>query len=435
MLRQTEKCQAAFARGEKVLVGGVNSPVRAFAAVGGTPPTIAKGKGAYVTDIDGNTYIDYVGSYGPLILGHAYEQAATAIGKQAIRGASYGAPTTDETLLAEAIAAAIESVEKVRFVSSGTEAAMTAVRLARGATGRSKIIKCAGGYHGHMDALLVSAGSGATTLGVPSSAGIPASAVADTILVGYNDVNEVKQAFDLANGQVAAVLIEPVAGNMGVVPPETGYLSDLRTLCDGSGALLIFDEVMTGFRVSYGGAQQLYGVRPDITVLGKIIGGGMPVGAIAGPAKLMDHLAPLGSVYQAGTLSGNPVTMACGLATISALRSEGFYEQLEDTSANLEAGILRAAAAANLEGKVCINRVGSMLCCFFRAGPVRNYKEAKSSNLQAFAVYFQAMLQAGIYLPPSQFESIFVSSAHTKIDLKRTVEAAEEAFAEAAKLM
>ncbi len=435
MTEGTKKSQAAFRRGGKVLVGGVNSPVRAFSAVGGTPPVIERAKGSKLTDIDGNEYIDYVGSYGPAILGHAPEPVVTAICKAIHRGTSYGAPTEVETHLAEAIVAAVESIEKLRFVSSGTEAAMSAVRLARGATGREKIVKLIGCYHGHADALLVSAGSGATTLGVPSSAGVPASATADTLLVAYNDAGAMRAAFAEHGEEIAAVLVEPVAGNMGVVPPAEGYLSSLRDVCDAHGALLIFDEVMTGFRVAFGGAQALYGVRPDLTVLGKIVGGGMPVGAFGGPADVMKHLAPEGPVYQAGTLSGNPAAMAAGLATLQELRAEGFYEELERKSALLEAGLRKAAAGADLGGRVCLNRVGSMLGCFFTPGEVTDYASATASNAKAYAAYFHAMLAAGVYLAPSQFEAMFASAAHSEEDIGRTCEAAGLAFAKAAKLL
>jgi glutamate-1-semialdehyde 2,1-aminomutase len=431
----TTKSQAAFRRGAKVLVGGVNSPVRAFAAVGGTPPVIERAKGSRLTDIDGNEYIDYVGSYGPAILGHAPEPVVTAICKAIHRGTSYGAPTEPETHLAEAIVAAVASIEKLRFVSSGTEAAMSAVRLARGATGRDKIVKLIGCYHGHADALLVSAGSGATTLGVPSSPGVPAGATADTLLAAYNDADAMRKLFRKHGREIAAVLVEPVAGNMGVVPPADGYLQALRGICDNYGALLIFDEVMTGFRVAFGGAQELYGVRPDITVLGKIVGGGLPVGAFGGPAEIMNHLAPEGPVYQAGTLSGNPAAMAAGLATLQELRAEGFYERLERASALLESHLRKAAAAAAVEAKVCFRRVGSMLCCFFTPGPVVDYASATASNTEAYAAYFHAMLAAGVYLAPSQFEAMFVSAAHSDEDIARTGEAAGLAFAKAAKVL
>jgi len=433
MRKRTEKSEAAFRRGAKVLVGGVNSPVRAFAAVGGTPPVIQRGKGSRLTDIDGNEYIDYVGSYGPAILGHAPEPVVTAISKAVHRGTSYGAPTEGETLLAEAIASAVGSIEKIRFVSSGTEAAMSAVRLARGATGRDRIVKFTGCYHGHADALLVSAGSGATTLGVPSSPGVPAGATADTLLLDYNDLPAVRKAFAEHGGEIAGVLVEPVAGNMGVVPPAEGFLQGLRELCSDSGALLIFDEVMTGFRVAFGGAQELYDVRPDLTVLGKIVGGGLPVGALGGPADLMKHLSPEGPVYQAGTLSGNPAAMAAGLATLRELREEGFYERLEETGASLEAGLRSAAEEAGLKDEVCFSRVGSMMCCFFAPGAVRDYASAKASSTAAYAAYFHAMLEAGVYLAPSQFEAMFVSAAHSDEDVNQTCRAASGAFAEAAK--
>jgi len=435
MPRRSEKSKAAFARANKVLVGGVNSPVRAFSAVGGTPPIIAEGKGAYLTDIDGNTYVDYVCSYGPAILGHAPEAVVTAINKAAHRGTSFGAPCEAETKLAEAIIATIPSIEKVRFTSSGTEAVMSAIRLARGVTGRTKIIKCPGCYHGHADALLVAAGSGATSLGVPSSPGVPPNATADTLLVAYNDLAAMSKTLETAGDDLAAVLIEPVAGNMGVIAPKEGYLQGLRRLCDARGALLIFDEVMTGFRVAQGGAQALYGVRPDITVLGKIIGGGLPVGAFGASAEIMSHLAPEGPVYQAGTLSGNPVAMAAGLAVITALREDGFYESLETKSADLAAGLMAAARSAGLEGHVTLNRVGSMFSVFFAAGAVCDYAAATAGNAEAFAAWFHTLLEEGIYLPPSPFEAAFVSAAHSQDDISKTVDAAEKGFAAAARLM
>lgn len=409
--------------------------MRAFTAVGGHPPVIAKAKGAKITDVDGNTYIDYVGSYGPAILGHATEPVVTAIAKAIRNGMSYGAPTQGETLLAEAVVAAVASIEKLRFVSSGTEAVMSAVRLARGVTGRSKIVKCTGCYHGHADAFLVSAGSGAATLGVPSSPGVPQGATADTVLIPYNDSAAATEVFERFGGEIAALLVEPVAGNMGVVPPADGYLSSLRDLCDTHGALLIFDEVMTGFRVAYGGAQELYGVRPDITTLGKIIGGGMPVGAFGASAEIMRHLSPEGPVYQAGTLSGNPIAMAAGLATLEALREESFYERLEAASAALSEGLAGAADGAGLTDKICFNRVGSMLCCFFTGGPVCDYAQASSGKADAFGAYFHAMLDNGVYLAPSRFEAMFVSAAHTDSDIASTIDAAGEAFAAAARLM
>lgn len=436
MTRNTSKSHEAFTRAQRVLVGGVNSPVRAFAAVGGTPPVIARAAGAHIVDLDGNDYVDYVGSYGPAILGHAHGEVIAAIAEAAGRGTSYGAPTEAETLLAEEIIAALSSIEKVRFVSSGTEAVMTAVRLARGFTGRGKIVKFIGCYHGHSDALLVSAGSGALTLGVPSSPGVPPGATADTILVNYNDLDTVERAFEEYPKQVAAVLLEPVVGNMGVVLPAAGFLRGLRELCTQAGSLLIFDEVMTGFRVACGGVQSLEKVTPDLTTLGKIIGGGMPVGAVGGRAEIMDKLAPLGPVYQAGTLSGNPAAMAAGLATLRAIRKDkDFYVKLEAASAKLAQGLLAAADKAGLGGKVCINRAGSMLTAFFTPGPVTDFASATASDTKAFAAYFQAMLDAGVYLPPSQYEAIFVSAAHSPADLQATVAAAAGAFAAAAKVM
>ncbi|MDP6544657.1 MAG: glutamate-1-semialdehyde 2,1-aminomutase [Phycisphaerae bacterium] len=435
MSRRTEKSEAAFAHAGKVLVGGVNSPVRAFAAVGGTPPVIAKATGSQITDIDGNTYVDCVCGYGPAILGHASEPVVTAINKAVRNGTTYGAPTEIETKLACAVVAAIESIEQVRFVSSGTEAVMSAVRLARGVTGRDKIIKCIGCYHGHADSFLVAAGSGAATLGTPSSPGVPAGAAAQTLLVGYNDLAGVQAILEADGKEVAAVLVEPIAGNMGVVPPGPGYLQGLRDLCDAHDTLLIFDEVITGFRVGYSGAQGLYGVTPDLTTLGKIIGGCMPVGAFGGRADIMQNLAPVGDVYQAGTLSGNPAAMSAGLATLAELREDGFYQRLETVSASIAAGMQAAAIEAGIGSKVCFNCVGAMMCCFFTPGPVTDFASASKSNTKAHAAYFHAMLDAGVYLAPSQFEAMLVSAAHTDADVDLTIQAARTAFAAAAELM
>jgi len=428
MARKTDKSRIAFERAKGVLVGGVNSPVRAFTAVGGQPPVIAEAAGAYVTDLDGNRYVDYVGGYGPAILGHAHPGVVQAVADAVAHGSCPGAPTEAETLLAEAIRAAFPSVEQLRMTSSGTEAVMTAVRLARGATGRRKIVKCAGCYHGHADAMLVSAGSGAATLGVASSAGVPAGAVADTLVVPYNDLGAMRWAIDESPEPVAAVLVEPVAANMGVVPPAEGYLAGLRDLCDRCGAMLIFDEVITGFRVACGGAQQRYRVRADITTLGKIIGGGLPAAAVGARAGIMSHLAPLGSVYQAGTLSGNPAAVAAGLATLNVLSAEGFYERLERVSSELEQGLRQAARDAGLDGRVCVNRVGSLLSCFFCPGPVVDFATVSAGHSAAFAAYFGAMLDAGIFLAPSAFEAMFVSAAHGHLEVQRTVESARGAF-------
>ena len=431
MSRRIAASEAAFRRARLTLVGGVNSPVRAYSAVGGEPAFISSAAGSKLTDLDGNEYVDYVCGYGPAILGHAHPAVVEAVAAVIGRGFCYGAPTEAESELAERIVAAMPSIEKVRFVSSGTEAVMSAIRLARGATGRERIVKFIGCYHGHADALLVAAGSGATTLGTPSSPGVPAGAVADTILLPYNDLAAVEAAFAERGRQIAAVLVEPVAGNMGVVAPAEGFLPGLRRLCDAHDALLIFDEVMTGFRVAGGGAQELYGVRADLTTLGKIIGGGMPVGAFGGSGGVMSHLAPSGPVYQAGTLSGNPVAMAAGIATLDAVRAEGFYAALERSSAALASGLRGAADAAGMGEKVCFSRVGSMLCGFFTPGPVTDYASATASDTGAFGRFFQAMLDGGVNLAPSQYEAMFVSAAHSDEDIARTGRAAETAFAAA----
>jgi len=430
-----DKSEEAFARARGVLVGGVNSPVRAFKAVGGTPLVIDSAAGARITDVDGNEYIDLVGSYGPLIHGHAQEQVVTAVTKAARRGTSFGAPTEAETRLAELLLEAYPRAEKVRLVNSGTEACMAAIRLARAATGRDKIIKCVGCYHGHVDALLVQAGSGATTLGTPSSPGIPQAVTADTILVDYNDLDAVAAALEAHDGRIAGMILEPVGGNMGVVRPEAGYLPGLRELCDRHGAVLIFDEVMTGFRLAFGGAQQVYDVPADLTTVGKVIGGGMPVGAYLGPASLMDQVAPLGEVYQAGTLSGNPLATAGGLAALEPLRDAAIYGRLEALGVELAAGLREAATEAGLGERICINRAGSMITVFFTPGPVTDYAGATASNTAAYAAFFHAMLDSGVYLPPSQFEAWFISLAHTDEDVAATAKAAAGAFAAAANVM
>ena len=428
MNNKSNRSVAAFERASRVLVGGVDSPVRAFKAVGGVPLFIGSGAGSKVYDLDGSEYVDYVGSYGPAILGHAHGEVVEALRETAGSGTSFGAPNEAETVLAEMIIERVSSVEKVRFVNSGTEAVMTACRLARGVTGRDIIIKCSGCYHGHLDSMLVAAGSGATTLGIPSSPGVPAGATAETLLVDYNNLDAVREVMQVSAGKIAGIIVEPIAGNMGVVPPADGYLAGLREICDDNGVLLILDEVMTGFRVAPGGAQELFGVRADITTMGKIIGGGLPVGAVGAPAGIMDNLAPLGAIYQAGTLSGNPLAMAAGIATLKLIGADGFYDTLESTSAQLEQGLKAQASAAGLAGKVCINRVGSMICVFFTPGPVTDYASATGSDTKAFATWFHAMTRAGIYLPPSQFETIFVSGAHSEQDISKTVAAAGLAF-------
>ncbi len=422
-----DKSQAAFERAKRAIAGGVNSPVRAFAAVGGTPPFIAKGAGAKLTDIDGNEYVDFVMSWGPLILGHAHPRVVEAIARAAAEGTSFGAPTERETALAEEIKDAFPSMELVRLTSSGTEAAMSAVRLARGFTGRDTLIKFDGCYHGHGDSLLVKAGSGATTFGTPSSPGVLAAAAKETVSLRYNDADRVADYLKKHGDEIAAVIVEPVAGNMGVVPPANGFLEALRELTEKYGALLIFDEVITGFRVARGGAQERFGVRADLTVLGKIIGGGLPVGAYGGRRDILEKLSPLGPVYQAGTLSGNPVAVAAGLATLEALKVPGTYLELERTSKLLADGL--AAAAAKAGAAATANRVGSMMTLFFAPGPVRDYEEALASDTKAYARFHAGMLARGVYLAPSQFEAAFVSTAHTDESIAFAVRAAEEALA------
>jgi glutamate-1-semialdehyde 2,1-aminomutase len=412
---------------ERVIPGGVNSPVRAFRSVGGQPPFIARGDGARITDADGRSYLDFVGSWGPLILGHAPAAVVEAISETARRGTSYGAPTELEVRMAETIAAAYPSMEMVRLVSSGTEAAMSAIRLARGATGRDVLVKFDGGYHGHADSLLVKAGSGGATFSIPDSRGVPAALAALTVTLEFNDVVGLRDLFRRRGGEIAAVIVEPVAGNMGVVPPAPGFLETLREVTAEHGALLIFDEVITGFRIAYGGAQARYGVQPDLTCLGKIIGGGLPVGAYGGRRAIMAHVAPLGGVYQAGTLSGNPLAVAAGLATLAALRTSGIYERLEQLGAQLERGIQEAARKAGVP--LTVNRVGSMLTAFFCDGPVTDYTSARRADTKRYAAYFQGMLERGVYLAPSQFEAAFVSLAHSDADLDHAAQAATESLA------
>jgi glutamate-1-semialdehyde 2,1-aminomutase len=416
-----------FARAVELIPGGVNSPVRAFRGVGGTPRFISSAKGATMTDADGRTYVDYVGSWGPMILGHADDEVLAALAAALTRGTSYGAPTELELEVAEEVIAAVPSVEMVRMVNSGTEATMSAIRLARGATGRTKLVKFEGCYHGHGDSLLVKAGSGVATLGLPDSPGVPAAVAAGTITVAFNDAAALAQVFAEHGADVAAVIIEPVVGNMGCVPPADGYLQAVRELCTRHGALLIFDEVMTGFRVARGGAQALYNVTPDITTLGKIIGGGLPVGAYGGSRDLMNHVAPAGPIYQAGTLSGNPLAMTAGLATLRRLRDASVYEQLERAGARLTAGLAAAAESAGV--KTVTNRVGSMFTSFFTDAPVTDWPSANRSDRARYGRFFHAMLAEGVYLAPSQFEAAFVSLAHTDELLERTVAAARAAFA------
>ena len=422
--------RAVMERARQLFPGGVNSPVRAFRAVGGDPVVMASGAGARVTDVDGRTYVDLLASWGPLILGHAHPAVVQAISEAAQRGTSFGAPTEAEIRLAELITAAMPAMERVRFVSSGTEAAMSALRLARAATNRAKILKFDGCYHGHSDALLVAAGSGVLTLGLPASAGVPATWTADTLSVPYNDLTAAEQAFEKYPDEIAAVVVEPVAGNMGVVPPRIGFLAGLRELTTRHGALLIFDEVITGFRVGPNGAQGRYGVTPDLTCLGKIIGGGMPVGAYGGRAELMRLIAPEGPVYQAGTLSGNPVAMSAGAATLELLRDAAVYERLESLAARLEAGI--SAASQHAGTRLRVQRVGSMLTPFLTADDVHDEATAKHADVERYAQLFHGLLARGVYAAPSQFEAWFVSLAHTEADVEAVIQAVSEALASSA---
>jgi glutamate-1-semialdehyde 2,1-aminomutase len=415
-----------FQRACQLMPGGVNSPARAFGAVGGEPIVIERGDGAYMWDVDGNRYIDFVGSWGPLILGHAHPAVVAAVEKAARSGMSFGAPTETENTLAELIAEAVPSIEKVRLVSSGTEATMSAIRLARGFTGRDIIVKFAGNYHGHVDSLLVAAGSSAATLAVPNSPGVTAGTSRDTLVLQYNDVGGLKQAFAAHGARIAAAIFEPIVGNMGVVVPSREFLASLRDLTRLHGALLICDEVMTGFRVAYGGAQQLLGIEPDLTTLGKILGGGLPVGAYGGRADVMDHVLPAGKVFQAGTLSGNPLATAAGCATLRALRDDPPYERLERMSARLESGLRAAATEAGVAHQLA--RVGSMMTLFFTAEPVIDWPTASRCDTQRFARWFWALLIRGVYLPCSQYEALFVSAAHSETDIDVTITAAREAL-------
>jgi glutamate-1-semialdehyde 2,1-aminomutase len=421
-----ERSAAAFERAKAVIPGGVNSPVRAFKGVGGSPVFVSAASGSRITDLDGNGYIDYVMSWGPLILGHAYPAVIEAVTRAASRGTSYGAPTEAESELAELVIAMVPSVEKVRFCSSGTEATMSALRLARGFTGRDKFVKFAGCYHGHGDSFLISAGSGALTMGTPDSPGITAGTASDTLSLPYNDLGAVRAAFEANPNAVAAVIIEPYVGNMGFVLPGPGFLAGLRELCTAHGTLLIFDEVMTGFRVAPGGVQEREGIRPDLTTLGKIIGGGLPVGAFGGRAEIMDQLSPLGSVYQAGTLSGNPLAMAAGTATLRALREPGVYERLDAAGARFIEGLDDVFGRHGVPHQAGAR--GSMVGFFFTDQPVVDLASAKTADTAFYARFFHAMLDRGVYLAPSQFEASFLSLAHTDADIDATIAAADDAI-------
>jgi len=421
-----DKSKALFAQANNTLVGGVNSPVRAFKGVGGEPFFVASGKGATITDADGNEYIDYVLSWGPLVLGHAHEAIETAVRDALSRGASFGIPTEAEITLAEKLVALVPSLEKVRLVNSGTEATMSAIRLARGYTHRDLVVKIEGCYHGHVDSLLVKAGSGLTTLGVPTSPGIPKAYAATTLTVPFNDLDAIRDVFEEHGQNIACVIVEPVAGNMGVIPPKKGYLKGLRSFTSDYGALLIFDEVMSGFRAALGGAQERYGVTPDLTTLGKVIGGGLPVGAYGGPAEIMDHLSPVGPVYQAGTLSGNPLATAAGIAALDTLSQPGVVESLEAKLKQLGDGFADIAREAGIP--ICQTQVGSMACMFFHEGPIRNYSDATQSNTERYGKFFWGMLERGVYFAPSQYEACFMSTAHEDGHLNKTLDAAREVF-------
>jgi glutamate-1-semialdehyde 2,1-aminomutase len=427
--RKTEQSRRLQQRAESMIPGGVNSPVRAFRAVGGDPPFIVRGKGSHIWDADENEFIDYIGSWGPLILGHAEPSVLDAIVSAACNGTSFGASTPLEADLAELVIGAFPHIQKVRFVSSGTEATMSAIRLARAYTKRKYIVKFEGCYHGHADALLVKAGSGVATLGIPGSAGVPEEFIQFTVALPFNNLAAVEHAFQKFKHQIACVIVEPVVGNMGCVPAADDYLVGLRLLTERERSVLIFDEVMTGFRVAYGGAQELYNIRPDLTTMGKIIGGGLPVGAYGGPKEIMDLVAPLGPMYQAGTLSGNPLAMAAGCATLKQLRErkDEIYPRLERLSAALVEGVAGAAKDAGVP--LCHNRVGSMFTWFFKSGPVTDWDSASKSNTEAFGKFFRCMLDSGVYLPPSQYEAAFLGAAHTEQDVDATIAAAKQAFA------
>ena len=424
---KSERSSELFRKANTVLVGGVNSPVRAFKGVGGDPFFVKSGSGAIITDVDGNELIDYVLSWGPLVLGHAHPRVVEAVRKALEKGSSFGIPTEDEIALGELIVRLVPAIEKVRLVTSGTEATMSAIRLARGVTGRDLIVKIEGCYHGHADGLLVKAGSGLTTLGVPTSAGVPEAYASCTLTMPYNDLDAAREIFTARGDEIACIIVEPVPGNMGVVIPEDGYLEGLRDITRENGALLIFDEVMSGFRIAMGGAQARFGVAPDLITLGKIIGGGLPVGAYGASAEIMDHVSPVGPVYQAGTLAGNPLATAAGIATLEVLSERGTFKQVVAAMTRLGDGLGEIAREAGIP--VYQTQAGSMGCLFFNDGPVRNYTDATASDTDRFAKYFHAMLDRGVYLAPSQFEAGFTSTAHTPEIIDRTLEAARESFA------
>jgi glutamate-1-semialdehyde 2,1-aminomutase len=415
-----------FDEAQRYIPGGVNSPVRSFKSVGGVPLFIQKGHGSHIWDVDGNEFIDYVGSWGPLVLGHAHQDVVNALGSVMVNGLSFGAPTEGEIELARTVVEAFPSIDMVRLVSSGTEATMSAIRVARAFTGRNKIIKFAGCYHGHTDGLLVEAGSGGATYSIPNSAGVPASYAQETLVADYNDISSVEKLFEAHPRDIAAVILEPVAGNMGVVLPSDGFLAGLRELTRNQAALLIFDEVITGFRVAYGGAQTLYDITPDLTCLGKIIGGGLPVGAYGGRKEIMEVVAPLGPMYQAGTLSGNPLAVTAGITTLNILSKPGTYDRLEIMASRFTEGLSSAAKAAKVP--LTINRVGSLMTAFFADGPVNGWADVANTNKDRYSTFFHHMLEGGVYLAPSAFEAAFVSTAHTHEDIDRTVAVAESAF-------
>jgi glutamate-1-semialdehyde 2,1-aminomutase len=424
MTEKRQRSRRAFARAKQLIPGGVNSPARAFGGVGGEPIFMARGEGAYLVDIDGNRYLDYIGSWGPMILGHAHPRVTAALEEAVRRGTSFGAPTEAESELAELIVEAVPSVEKVRLVNSGTEATMSAIRLARGYTGRETIVKFAGNYHGHVDSLLVAAGSSAATLGVPNSPGVTTGTTKDTLVLEYNDCGALERAFAEHGPRIAGVIVEAIVGNMGCVVPTSEFLRALTDETSKAGALLIFDEVMTGFRVAYGGAQSLFGVTPDLTTLGKIVGGGLPVGAYGGRAEIMDHILPAGKVFQAGTLSGNPLATAAGIATLKELHDNSPYHHLEAMGARLQAGL--NAAAREIDMPHTTARVGSMLTFFFHPGPVKNWTDASRCDTKQFSRYFWGLIDRGVYMPCSQYEALFISAAHTTADIDHTIAAARE---------